>query len=215
MSNGDSRKPDGGPNPSVGGDSQRTGAPGGDATTDALLAGIPEEDRSGAALSLLQALPGEQKIQLFAEAVNQSDPGVQEATTSELFGRLDTPQKAAQVVQGMTSLPAPELGEAVGAGLQRLPAPELEKAAGKALSQLPADAKERVAGGLSAPDPKTNNLLWRVVVYSLIGIVGLFGAFTFVLIYQGKSAEAVLALATTALGGIVGLITPAATRGSG
>jgi hypothetical protein len=38
------------------------------------------------------------------------------------------------------------------------------------------------------------------------GVVVTFGVLAFVLIYQRKSAEAPLALATTALGGIVGLL---------
>jgi hypothetical protein len=40
-----------------------------------------------------------------------------------------------------------------------------------------------------------------------------FGSMAFVLIYQGKAAEAPLALATTALGGVVGLV--ATSPGSG
>ena len=50
---------------------------------------------------------------------------------------------------------------------------------------------------------------------SLVAVIVIFGVLSFVLIYQGKHAEATLALATTALGGIVGLISPGPSKSSG
>ncbi|MGH3548597.1 MAG: hypothetical protein ACRDQU_10915 [Pseudonocardiaceae bacterium] len=46
----------------------------------------------------------------------------------------------------------------------------------------------------------------------MIGTMGaaifVFGILTFVLVLKGQSADGVIALATTALGGVVGLISP-------
>jgi hypothetical protein len=165
---------------------------------------IPDDRRSEAVSSLLQSLPDSETAQAVGDAFSSLSANAQEATASEVFDRLDTPQKTVQVVQGMDSLPAPKLEEAVGAALQRLPSPQLEAAASTAMGQLPAAAQQRVIGGLSTPDAATNRWLWKCVVGSLVAVIIIFGVLSFVLIYQGKHAEATLALATTALGGIVG-----------
>jgi hypothetical protein len=58
--------------------------------------------------------------------------------------------------------------------------------------------------------------LWYIVVGVMALAVFIFGSMAFVLLYQGKAAEAPLALATTALGGVVGLIaTSPGSRRSG
>ena len=59
---------------------------------------------------------------------------------------------------------------------------------------------------LGTPDSKTQRTLWYLVVSTISAAIFVFGVLTFVLILTGRSAEGPLALATTALGGIVGLI---------
>lgn len=171
--------------------------------------------RSEEATSFLQGLPEGETAKFVGDAVGQLSAGAQEATASEIFNLLDAPRQTAQVVESIKSLPTGGVEEAVGAGLDQLPVAQLEDAATKALGSLPAAAQQRVVGGLSAPDAETNRWLWKVVVGSLIAIVVIFGVLAFVLIYQKKSAEAPLALATTALGGIVGLLAPGPNQGSG
>ncbi len=193
-------------------------APGADAarpSLDPTLDQIPEDRRSEAATSLLQNLPVGETARAVGDAISGLSMDAQEATVSTLFNQLDPPQKAAQVVQGIDSLQTPNLEEAVGAGLQRLQAPQLESATSTALSHLSPAAQQRVVGGLGSPDAATNRWLWKCVVGSLVAVVIVFGVLTFVLIYQKKSAEATLALATTALGGIVGLISPGPSKSSG
>jgi hypothetical protein len=75
-----------------------------------------------------------------------------------------------------------------------------------------------MSGGCHSPlisEAPTNRWLWKCVVGSLVAVIVIFGVLSFVLIYQGKHAEATLALATTALGGIVGLISPGPSKSSG
>jgi hypothetical protein len=61
-------------------------------------------------------------------------------------------------------------------------------------------------GVLGVPDRRTQQILWYIVVWTMVAAIFVFGTMAFVLIYQKKAAEAPLALATTALGGVVGLI---------
>jgi hypothetical protein len=56
------------------------------------------------------------------------------------------------------------------------------------------------------PDPKTQRALWYIVIVTTSAAIFLFGGLTFALTLLGKSGEGTLALATTALGGIVGLV---------
>jgi hypothetical protein len=73
---------------------------------------------------------------------------------------------------------------------------------------------ESVSGPLSSPDAGTSNRLWIIVVSTLTLALFVFGTMAFVLVLRRETAEAPLALATTALGGIVGLVatTPGARR---
>jgi uncharacterized membrane protein YbhN (UPF0104 family) len=66
---------------------------------------------------------------------------------------------------------------------------------------------------LGRPDQRTRQILWYIVAWTMAAAIFVFGAMAFVLIYQKKAAEAPLALATTALGGVVGLV--ATSPGSG
>ena len=69
---------------------------------------------------------------------------------------------------------------------------------------------------LGSPDRKTRQILWYLVVATLTAADFVFGSMAFVLVYQKKAAEAPLALATAALGAIVGLVaTSPGSRGSG
>lgn len=87
--------------------------------------------------------------------------------------------------------------------------------AAAAVNALPqADQEEVAATTLGTPDRKTQQRLWYIVVGMMGGAIFVFGALTFVLVLEGKNAEGVVALATTALGGVVGLIStsPVSTR---
>ena len=179
------------------------------------LGQIPPDQKFEGASYLLGGLTQLDQAQAVTDLVSRLPDAAKAATASNVFDQLGQPQKAAQVMQGIESLSAPDLEQAVGAGLNRLPAPQLESAASAALGALSPDAQQRVTGGLTTPDAATNRWLWKVVVVSLVAVVIVFGVLTFVLILKGKSAEAPLALATTALGGIVGLLSPGpATKGS-
>jgi hypothetical protein len=67
---------------------------------------------------------------------------------------------------------------------------------------------------LGVPDPKTQRALWYIVIKTISAAIFLFGGLTLVSTLLGKSGEGTLVVATTALGGIVGLVatTPGVRR---
>ena len=82
------------------------------------------------------------------------------------------------------------------------------------IAALPTEQRQQLAESvLGSPDQRTRQVLWYIVIWTMAAAIFVFGAMAFVLIYQRKPAEAPLALATTALGGVVGLV--ATSPGSG
>ncbi|MBV9096058.1 MAG: hypothetical protein JO132_19660 [Streptosporangiaceae bacterium] len=82
-----------------------------------------------------------------------------------------------------------------------------QQAAEAVIGALPPDVKQQVAETvLGSPDQRTRQILWYLVVSTLTIAVFVFGSMAFVLVYQKKAAEAPLALATAALGAIIGLV---------
>ncbi|GAA5149290.1 hypothetical protein GCM10023321_12920 [Pseudonocardia eucalypti] len=99
--------------------------------------------------------------------------------------------------------------------VRNLDTPKQQKdAAVAAVNALATEQRAEVADGLlGTPDRKTRQTLWYIVVATLAAAIFIFGFMAFLLLYQGKAAEGPLALATTALGGVVGLV--ATSPGSG
>jgi hypothetical protein len=144
-----------------------------------------------AAEGAMDALPDEAKQGLAATVVQGLAPAQQQAAAQGVMDALPDEAKqglAATVVQGL----APAQQQAAAQGV---------------LDALPNDQRTQLAETvLGSPDKKTRKILWYMVVSTLAAAVFVFGSMAFVLVYQKKAAEAPLALATTALGGIVGLI---------
>jgi len=117
----------------------------------------------------------------------------------------DEQHAAAQAVMG--ALPN-DLKQAMAPAIMEGLNPDQQQAAAKAvMGELPQEQREQVADSvLGIPDRKTRQRLWYLVVVTLAAAVFVFGTMAFVLMYQKKTADAPLALATTALGGIVGLV---------
>ena len=99
--------------------------------------------------------------------------------------------------------------------MQSLDTPEQKRAAAEGVvGALSTDQRQQLAESLlGRPDRKTRQNLWYIVIWTMAAAIFVFGSMAFVLIYQKKAAEAPLALATTALGGVVGLV--ATSPGSG
>lgn len=74
-------------------------------------------------------------------------------------------------------------------------------AAGLSLSD-----REIVANLLGRPDHVTSRVLWYLVVGSLVSSIFIFGVLAVLMIYSEKGGEIPLALATAALGGVLGLV---------
>ena len=135
-------------------------------------------------------------------------PARQSAPTQ---GVLDAAQGA------LDALPAEDKQGLAATVVQCLPAEQQQAAAQGVLDALPDDKRTQLAETvLGSPDRKTRQILWYMVVLTLAAAVFVFGSMAFVLVYQKKAAEAPLALATTALGGIVGLVatSPGSRAGS-
>jgi hypothetical protein len=128
-----------------------------------------------------------------------------EATMSD---GLDTPAQQLAAAQGVVDALPDEAKQGLAATVvQGLPAEQQQAAAQGVLDTLSNDQRTQVAESvLGSPDRKTRQTLWYMIVTTLAAAVFVFGSMAFVLVYQKKAAEAPLALATTALGGIVGLI---------
>lgn len=132
-----------------------------------------------------------------------------QALAATVVRGLESPEQqkaAAEDVVG--ALPDAAKQDLAGTVVRSMDSPEQQKAAAaSALGALePTLQQQVVANVLGPPDERTRQLLWYVVVGTMAIAVFFFGTMAFVLMYQKKAAEAPLALATTALGAIVGLV---------
>jgi hypothetical protein len=154
--------------------------------------GTPEEQQA-AAKRVIETLPSEAKQGLAATVVQSLDtPQEQQAAAEGVIGTLPSEAKQGLAATVVQSLDTPQEQQAAAEGVM-----------GTLSSQQRAQVAQSVLG---TPDTKTRQRLWYVVVFTLAAAVFVFGSMAFVLVYQKKAAEAPLALATTALGGIVGLV---------
>jgi len=158
------------------------------------------EQQAAAAEGVIGAMPSEAKQDLAASVVRG----------------LDTPEQQAAAAEGVIGAMPSEAKQDLAASVVRgLDTPEQQKAAAEGvMSAMPVKQRQEVAQSLlGRPDKTTRQVLWYMVVSTLVLAIFVFGTMAFVLIYQKKPAEAPLALATTALGGVVGLV--ATSPGSG
>ncbi|WP_190016660.1 hypothetical protein [Streptomyces lucensis] len=142
---------------------------------------------------LVQALPDGAKPDLAAALVEGISTREQQQA---VFGR---------VVNALPDEGKPDLAAVLINGMDT--EEQKKAAAGRAVEALEPEQRQQLARTvLGQPDPKTTQVLWYMVVSTLAATVFVFGVLAFVLIEQKNSAEAPLALATTALGGVVGLV---------
>jgi hypothetical protein len=133
----------------------------------------------------------------------------QEALPAAIVKGLDTPEQqraaAERVVRALPSEAKHDLATTV---VQSLDTPEQQRAAAeRVVGALPHEQRQRlVQAVLRRPDQKMRRHLWYIVISTMVAAIFVFGSMAFVLIYQGKAAETPLALATTALGGLIGLV---------
>ncbi|WP_320777730.1 hypothetical protein [Streptomyces sp. CRN 30] len=135
--------------------------------------------------------------------------GTKSSLTAALMRDIATPEEQRAAAMGMVrSMPddaGPDVAEAL---VQGISAPDQRRAvAERVVGTLHPKQQQRLAESvLGRPDKATRQTLWFIVVWTMTVAVFVFGALAFVLIYRGRPAEAPLALATTALGGVVGLV---------
>jgi hypothetical protein len=152
-----------------------------------------------------------------AAAVGALSPDATSAVVAKVVGNLNTTDQQQDAAAAAVGALSPDATNAVVAKVVgNLTTPgQQQDAAAAALGALPRAGQEEVLTSiLGTPDPKTQRALWYIVISAIAAAIFVFGILTFVLILLGKSAEAPLALATTALGGIVGLLatTPGGRR---
>jgi hypothetical protein len=159
-------------------------------------------DLSGSQLSARERASVEQVMQTMT-------PETKQHLAAAVVGSLETPEQqraaAESVVEAMPNETKQDLAAAV---VRSLETPEQQRAAAEGVvGTLPSTQQQQLAEGvLGRPDARTRAKLWYIVVWTMAAAIFVFGTMAFVLIYQKKAAEAPLALATTALGGIVGLV---------
>jgi hypothetical protein len=132
-----------------------------------------------------------------------------EALAATVVRSLDSPEQQKAAAEGVVgALPDAAKQDLAATVVRSMDSPEQQKAAVvSALGALSAPQQQQVAEGLlGSPDTETRQRLWYIVVGTMAVAVFFFGFMAFVLMYQKKAAEAPLALATTALGAIVGLV---------
>jgi hypothetical protein len=154
-------------------------------------------------------------------AVDRLSPAQQQTMAATVVQNLDTPEQQKAAAEGVVgAMPAEAKQDLAATVVQSLDTPEQQRAAAEGVvATLPSEQRQQLAEGvlgLGTPDQKTQQNLWYIVVLTMAAAIFVFGSMAFVLIYQKKAAEAPLALATTALGGTVGLIaTSPGSRRSG
>jgi hypothetical protein len=144
----------------------------------------------------------------------------QQALPAAVVQRLDTPEQQRTAAEGVVHvLSSAEVKQGLAAAVvQSLDTPDQQRVAAEGVvGALPAEQQQQMFEGLEStlgrPDRRTRQHLWYIVVGTMVAAIFAFGTMAFVLMYQDKAAEAPLALATTALGGTVGLV--ATSPGSG
>jgi hypothetical protein len=152
----------------------------------------PEQQRA-AAEGAVGALPNEAKQDMAAAVVRS----------------LETPEQQRAAAQGAVgALPNEAKQDMAAAVVRSLETPEQQRAAAEGVMGALSDEQQQqvVETVLGRPDRKTRQHLWYIVIWTMAAAIFVFGSMAFVLIYQSKAAETPLALATTALGGVVGLV---------
>jgi hypothetical protein len=152
-----------------------------------------DQQRQDAAVAAVNALPQEATPAVMARVIgNMSNTDQQQQAATAAVNALPpeaTPAVMARVIVNMSNTD------------------QQQQAATAAVNALsPAGQQQVLSSVLGTPDAKTQRTLWYVVISTVSGAIFVFGVLTVVLIILGKNAEGALALATTALGGIVGLI---------
>ncbi len=154
-----------------------------------------------------------------ARAVQMMTPTEQQDLAAAVVRGLDTPEQQKTAAEGVVgAMPSEAKQDLAAAVVRGLDTPEQQKTAAEGVvGALPVEQREQLAESvLGRPDRRTRQNLWYIVIWTLTAAIFVFGSMAFVLIYQKKAAEAPLALATTALGGVVGLVaTSPGSQGSG
>jgi hypothetical protein len=174
-----------------------------------------EEEPTASAQALADALPPTTQV-AAEQAVGTLAPAEQQDLAAAVVQTLDTPEQQRAAAEGVVAaLPTEAKQDLAAAVVETLDTPEQQRAAAEGvIGALPLQQRQQLAESvLGSPDQRTRQVLWYIVIWTMAAAIFVFGAMAFVLIYQGKGAEAPLALATTALGGVVGLV--ATSPGSG
>jgi hypothetical protein len=156
----------------------------------------------------------DQQRQAAAAAVEGLSADSKQALVGSLVQSLGGEQQKQAAAAATDGLPADSKQELVSSLVQSLGTEQQKQAATAAISGLAQEDQEDVAASiLGTPDRKTRQMLWYIVIATIGGAIFVFGILTFVLVLMGKNAEGVLALATTALGGVVGLVSTSPVSG--
>jgi len=163
---------------------------------------------------VVEGLPAEQKqaaaAAAAAEVPNEATPGL----LATVVQALPAEQQQAAAAAAAAAVPNEATPGLVATVVQALPTEQKREAAQAAMSTLSHDQRGELAASiLGEPDPRTQQRLWYMVVGTMGLSIFVFGFMAFLLISWKKAGDAPLALATTALGGVVGLVASGPGRG--
>jgi hypothetical protein len=181
---------------------------------------VSEQDDSASSSSPLA------EVQKVTEAAAAAAAAVPNEATPDLVATVVQQLETSQQKQDAATAAADALSSDAKSGLvasvvQGLDTSQQKQdAAAAVMGALSAADQEAVAadaGVLDRPDALTQRRLWYMVVGTMALAVFTFGIMAFLLLNWKRGAEAPLALSTTALGGIVGLLatSPGRNRRSG
>jgi hypothetical protein len=184
-----------------------------DATAGAIIRAVIGA-KPDLAATVVQNLPAGEKqaaaAAAAAEVSNEDTPGLV-ATVVQALPAEQQQAAAAAAAAEVSNEATPRL---VATVVNALPTDQKQAAAQAAMSTLSQDQRGALAASiLGEPNPKTQQMLWYIVVGSMGLSIFVFGIMAFLLINWGKAGDAPLALATTALGGVVGLVASGPGRG--
>lgn len=150
----------------------------------------------------------DQKKEAAVAVIGKLPPDAAPEVVATMVDNLEsTDQKKDAAVAVVGKLPPEATPDVVGRMVDNLGSADQVKVATAAMNALPTQRQQDLANSiLGTPSRKVQAALWLIVVITISAAIFIFGTLSFILVLNGRGAEGPLALATTALGGIVGLI---------
>lgn len=177
-------------------------------TVQAVFDALHDEARREVAPALAQQMDASQKKKTAARLMADLPAEDKQELAPALIQDMDAARKKRTATEVMAGMPAGDKQDLTGVLTSGMNTDQKKNTLTQLAMAVPAaDRQDVVESVLGPPDTRTRNAIWLAVVYTLVGVIFVFGGISFVLILLKKgSAEVPLTLATTALGAVIGLV---------